>query len=307
MAKLLCLARVAFLAVLASALPAPPAHSQTITATLQGFVRDVRQAVLPGATVTLRERDTGLVRTTTTDAAGSYVLSHLPVGRLRTDRRARGLQDAAARGAPVPSWARDHARRGPRGRGRRRNHHRHGRDAARRGLEVLGRSEHQPRAIAHLPLTGRQAVSLALLVPGVIQRGTSTEEPVGGGGQPRGSGETLVDGVSTELMAVNSIRSTMPPDAVQEFQVITNQYQAEFGNATGVILNTIARSGTNDLHGRLHYFHRDEALDARNAFATTKASFEQKQAGGWLGGPIVRDRTHYFVAYDATRRKQIAL
>ena len=141
----------------------------------------------------------------------------------------------------------------------------------------------------------------------MVQRGTSTEEPVGGGGQPRGSGETLVDGVSTELMAVNSIRSNMPPDAVQEFQVITNQYQAEFGNATGVILNTITRSGTNDLRGRVHYFHRDEALDARNAFATTKASFEQKQTGASVGGPIVRDRTHYFLAFEATRRKQIAV
>src|SRR5262245_59104712 len=107
-------------------------------------------------------------------------------------------------------------------------------------------------------------------------------------------------------MATISIRSNAPPDAIQEFQVITSQYQAEFGNASGVILNTITRSGTNDLHGRVYYFHRDEGLDARNAFATTRASFEQKQGGGWLGGPIARDRTHYFFAYEATRRMQIA-
>ena len=298
---------VAFLVALASAVFAPPAHGQTITATLQGVVRDASQAALPGALVTVRERNTGLVRTATSDTAGSYVLSHLPAGTydltvelasFKTLRR-EGLRFQVGQETTL--------------------------DVA---LEVGGVAEtvtvqgETPlveasrssvgqnislEQIAHLPLTGRQAVALALLVPGVVQRGTSTEEPVGGGGQPRGSGETLVDGVSTELMAVNSIRSTMPPDAVQEFQVITNQYQAEFGNATGVILNTITRSGTNDLHGRLHYFHRDEALDARNAFATTKASFEQKQAGGWLGGPISRDRTHYFVAYDATRRKQIAV
>src|SRR5439155_1049294 len=84
------------------------------------------------------------------------------------------------------------------------------------------------------------------------------------------------------------------------------QYQAEFGNATGVILNTVTRTGTNDLHGRAYYFHRDERLDARNAFQTTRATFEQKQPGGWLGGPIARDRTHYFVTYEATRRMQIA-
>src|SRR6266487_1397947 len=116
----------------------------------------------------------------------------------------------------------------------------------------------------------------------------------------------LVDGVSNELMAVNSIRSNAPPDAIQEFEVITSQYQAEFGNATGVILNTITRSGTNDLHGRGYYFHRDQALDERNYFQTSKAKFEQKQPGGWLGGPIIKDRTHYFATYEATRRLQIA-
>jgi hypothetical protein len=297
---------VALLVALASAVLAPLAHGQTITATLQGVVRDASQAALPGATVTLRERDTGLVRTTTTDTAGSYVLSHLQAG----------IYDLTVELASFKTLQREGLR------------FQVGQETTLDvSLEVGGVAEtvtvqgETPlieasrssvgqnislEQIAHLPLTGRQAVSLALLVPGVVQRGTSTEEPVGGGGQPRGSGETLVDGVSTELMAVNSIRSTMPPDAVQEFQVITNQYQAEYGNATGVILNTITRSGTNALHGRLHYFHRDEALDARNAFATTKASFEQKQAGGWLGGPFIRDRTHYFVAYDATRRMQIA-
>lgn len=73
---------VAFLVALASAVFAPPAHGQTITATLQGVVRDASQAALPGALVTLRERNTGLVRTTTSDTAGSYVLSHLPAGTL---------------------------------------------------------------------------------------------------------------------------------------------------------------------------------------------------------------------------------
>ena len=107
------------------------------------------------------------------------------------------------------------------------------------------------------------------------------------------------------MMATNSIRSNAPPDAIEEFQVLTNQYQAEFGNATGVILNTITRSGTNDLHGRAYYFHRDEALDARNFFSPTRAAFEQKQGGGWLGGPIQRDRTHYFVTYEGTRRMTI--
>jgi Carboxypeptidase regulatory-like domain/TonB dependent receptor-like, beta-barrel len=300
------LSYAALVVLLAHAFLAPPVHSQAITATLQGAVRDVSHAVLPGATVTLRERNTGFARTATTDAAGAYVLSQLPAGTYDLSVELTGfktLHREALRFQVGQETTLDIA------------------------LEIGGVaetltvSEAAPlvevtkasvgqtisrEQIDNLPLPGRQASSLALLVPGVVQRGTSTEEPVGTGGQPRGSGETLVDGVSTELLAVNSIRSTIPPDAVQEFQVITNQYQAEFGNATGVILNTITRSGTNDLHGRVYYFHRDEGLDARNAFATSKASFEQKQSGGWLGGPIIRDRTHYFLSYEATRRMQIA-
>src|SRR5260370_21377701 len=148
--------------------------------------------------------------------------------------------------------------------------------------------------------SGRKALWLVVLGAGVVQRGTDTAEPVTTGGQPRGSGEMLVDGVSNELMATKSIRSNAPPDAVQEFQVITSQYQAEFGNASGVILNTITRSGTNDLHGRAYYFHRDAALDSRNVFQTSKATFEQKQPGAWLGAPTLPDRTHYCATYRAT-------
>jgi hypothetical protein len=304
------LSRVALLVVLACALYALPALGQTITATVQGVVRDASHAVLPGATVTLRERDTGFVRTTTTDAAGAYVLSYVPAGTydltieltgFKTVQR-EALRFEVGQEATIPV-----------------------------ALEIGGVTETinvreaaplvevtrssigqtvSREQIDSLPLAGRQAASLALLSPGVISRttsaGFSTDEPVTGGGQPRGSGETLVDGVSTELMAVNSMRSSTPSDAIQEFQVITNQGAAEFGNASGVILNTITRSGTNDLHGRVYYFHRDEGLDARKPLSVSKATFEQKQPGGWIGGPFVEDRTHYFVAYEGTRRKQIA-
>ena len=159
--------------------------------------------------------------------------------------------------------------------------------------------------IDNLPLNGRNAASLAALAPGVVSRG-GTEEPVGADGQPRGSLEIITDGVSNKLVLLNSIRSNTPPDAIEQFQVITGQYQAEFGNASGLVINTITRSGTNELHGRGYYFHRDDGLDARNAFAVTKASFEQKQGGGWMGGPIARDRTHFFGAYEGTRRTAIA-
>jgi len=296
---------LALLSALAVWLVARPAAGQTTTATLQGTVRDTSRAVVPGATVTLRDPATGFVRATVTDATGGYVLSYVPAGTyvltielasFKTLKREPlrfevGQQstidvtlEVASLGETVNVVAESPLV-----------------ETTKSAVDrVVSREQ-----IDSLPLAGRQASSLALLAPGVVPRG-GTEEPVTTGGQPRGSSEVLVDGVSNELMAVNSIRSSAPPDAIQEFQVITGQYQAEFGNATGVILNTITRSGTNDLHGRAYYFHRDQALDARNFFQMSRAKFEQKQPGGWIGGPVTKDRTHYFLTYEATRRMQIA-
>ncbi|MBI4475761.1 MAG: TonB-dependent receptor [Acidobacteria bacterium] len=281
------------------------AAAQTTTATLQGVVSDASRAALPGVPVTLRNQQTGFVRTTTTDRDGTYVLTYVPAGTYDLTLELTGFKTMKREGLrfevgqqitldltlEVASIAETVVVR-----------------AEAPLVETTKSSLDQivsREQIDTLPLPGRQFAQLALLVPGVVPRGGS-EEPVTAQGQPRGSGETLVDGVSNEGMATNSIRANAPPDAIQEFQVLTSQYAAEFGNASGLILNTITRSGTNDPHGRVYYFHRDEALDATNFFATSKASFEQKQAGGWFGGPLVKDRTHYFVAYEGTRRVTIA-
>ena len=297
---------LAVVLVLAASFQPPVALGQTTTAILQGIVRDASQAVLPGATITLRDVNTGFTRTTTTDRSGMYVLSSVPAGtyeltvelagfttlkrdEVRFEVGRQATIDAVLEIATVAQTiiVRDEAPLV---------------ETTKSTVDqVVSREQ-----IDSLPLAGRQAASLALLAPGVVPRTGDANEPITGGGQPRSSGESLIDGVSNEVMGINAIRSNVPPDAIQEFQVITSQYQAEFGHASGVILNTITRSGTNNRHGRAYYFHRDEALDARNAFAASKSRFRQKQAGGWLGGPIVRDRSHYFLAYEATRRVTIA-
>lgn len=295
----------ALLLVLAAVLQPQPTLAQTTTATLQGVVRDTSNALLPGVTVTLRDQNTGFARATTTDRTGMYVLSYVPAGTYELTMELAGFKTVKRDGLrfevgqestidvtlELSAVAEIITVRGES-------------PLVETTKSTVGKVVSREQ-IDSLPLAGRQAASLAMLAPGVVPRG-STEEPVTAGGQPRGSGETLVDGVSNEGMAVNSVRANAPPDAIQEFQVLTSQYAAEFGNSSGLILNTITRSGTNERHGRIYYFHRDEGLDARNAFATTKASFEQKQVGGWFGGPLVKDRTHYFFAYEGTRRVTIA-
>ncbi len=305
-----CRSVVVFLLVLSllllprwSAIPA--AHAQTTTATAQGTILDTSGALVPGATVTLRSESTGFVRSAVSDVRGSYSLPFVPAGTYTLTVSLQGFKtsthpnlrfeigqeltidtvlEAAAvtedvtvvGAAPIVQTTRS-------------------------TLDtVISREQ-----LDNLPLNGRQAASLAVLAPGVMSTGRLLD-PASQSGQPRGSGEYIVDGVTNEIAINNGARSGAPPDAIQEFQVLTTQYQAEFGSALGIILNTITRSGTNELRARGFYFHRDEGLDARNAFATTQASFEQKQGGGWVGGPFVKDRTHYFVSYETTRRQTIA-
>jgi hypothetical protein len=279
--------------------------AQTTTATVQGTIRDTSQGVLPGVSVVLTNQDTGIARDGLTDETGRYLITYVTPGTYtlaaelagfrsitRNDLRFEVGQESSLdftmdlssvaevvtvkAEAPLVETTKTTVDR------------------------VVTREQ-----IDTLPLAGRQASTLAALAPGVVPRG-SLADPVVSGGQPRGSGEQLVDGVSNKSMALNGIRSNAPPDAIQEFQVLTTQYAAEFGNASGVVLNTITRSGTNTNHGRAYYFHRDEAWDARNPFSTSKAAFEQKQAGGWLGGPIVKNRVHYFTSFEATRQTTVA-
>jgi hypothetical protein len=281
------------------------AVAQTTTATLQGTARDVTGAVLQGVTIVVRSPDTGVTRVAATDATGRFYVAALPVGRYNVTAELTGFkketwpdvrlevgQEAAldfalqigsveenvtVKGAP-PAVS-----------------------ITKTAIDQVVRREQ----IDMLPISNRTVANLALLAPGVVPQ-SALGEPVTAGAQPRGSIEILVDGVSNKGTTLGNNRSNVPPDAVEEFQVQTSQYSAEFGNASGIVLHTITRSGTNQFHGRVYYFQRDDGLDARNAFATTTSAFEQKQGGGWLGGPILVDRTHFFGSVEITKGVAVA-
>jgi hypothetical protein len=169
------------------------------------------------------------------------------------------------------------------------------------------------RAIDDLPLLDRNYISLSLTKPGYQEKGDGTSNA-----QPYGSEEMLVDGVSNEWVGTNSGRSLFPADAIEEFRVITNQYQVEFGNSSGMIRAAITRSGTNTLRGRVSFFSRDEAFDDVNYFVNhneyqgpelpkeewQKAPYEHYRFAGFLGGPIKKDKAHFFLAYEGLRRTE---
>ncbi|MEW6730016.1 MAG: TonB-dependent receptor, partial [Acidobacteriota bacterium] len=166
--------------------------------------------------------------------------------------------------------------------------------------------------IRDLPLNGRSFEQLALLQPGVTGALSAGNDVVGGrtpkisinGARPE-QNNFLLDGTD-----INNVYNKTPGsvagvllgvDAVLEFRVLTNAYSAEYGRSAGGIINAVTRSGSNNFHGSLFYFHRNSALDARNYFDNPKEpipAFKRNQFGGVLGGPIQKDKTFFFVAYE---------
>src|SRR3989337_415178 len=115
----------------------------------------------------------------------------------------------------------------------------------------------------------------------------------------------MVDVVSNDQIVTAGNRGGFSLEAVREFAVMTNQFSAEYGLSSGAVFTVITRSGTNELSGRVFAFHRGDALDAQNPFSKAqgsgKAPFSQQRFGGFLGGPIKRDRMQYFVTYEGVR------
>ena len=129
-------------------------------------------------------------------------------------------------------------------------------------------------------------------------------------GQGGRSNNVSIDGVDNNDNAVAGVRSTMSQEAVQEFQINRSNFSAEFGRASGGLINIVSKSGTNDYHGNAFAFFRDQSLDARNPFAFGSLGadidppYSRQQAGFTLGGPLKKDRTFFFLSYETLRQRQ---
>ncbi len=269
-------------------------------ARIQGTVRDASGAIIPGAAVTARQKETGFSRSATSDDEGYFILHSLPTGTYDVTAENRGFAGQTQAGiqlvlgqqltlpfvlqiAAVSSSVEVQAST----------------------LEVsLNQSQIggnvTPQVVTSMPLDGRNFVDLASLVPGVTVAGsgpTSSGIPVSGGQQLR-SKNLVMDGASEKEDYGGGFRGNYSLEAVREFQVITNRFSPEFGRSSGGIINVITKSGTNDLHGSLYGFFRTDNLDARNPVAVRKPPFHRYQYGASAGGPLVKDRTHFFGSYE---------
>ncbi|HMF01947.1 MAG TPA: carboxypeptidase-like regulatory domain-containing protein, partial [Terriglobia bacterium] len=155
--------------------------------------------------------------------------------------------------------------------------------------------------VVTLPLDGRNFIPLIALSPGVMLPPASTLPRINGS-RPRVS-EYIYDGISVLQPEPGQVAYFPVVDAIEEFRVETNSYSAEFGRSNGGVIMVNHKSGTNEFHGSLFEFFRNEAINARNLFATTgpKPLFRRNQYGFVFGGPVQQDKTFFFADYQGTR------
>lgn len=287
--------------------------AQQITGNIRGTVIDPSGAVIPGAAVTAREIETGLTRDTITDRTGSYVLLELPVGHYRLQVAAKGFQEYVQDGISLN--VNETASISPRlaiGSEKEQVLVRADANLIEPTVTSMGKVV-QLRELEDLPLNGRNFSQLGLLQPGVVPLTPGIAEAGGSlrngrayavNGQRPESNNFLIDGANNFNGVDGGFVLKPPVDAIAEFRIITLNANAEFGNALGSTTNIITRSGTNQVHGTLWEFLRNDALDANNYFAQTKEPLKQNQFGATIGGPVKRDRTFFFGFYEGFRNRQ---
>ena len=167
------------------------------------------------------------------------------------------------------------------------------------------------RRIEDLPINGRNYIQFTLTDSQVVRDnapslgGAAPTSGLNMSGQRARSNLVNVDGADATDNSVNGVRSTLSQEAVQEFQIITNSYAAEYGRASGGVVNIITKSGTNDFHGDLFGYLRNRNFQAVNPFSTTSnPAYTRVQAGAAFGGPIKKDKTYFYFGYEVTRRHE---
>jgi hypothetical protein len=290
------------------------ALGQRTTGTISGTVRDPHGALLDGATVTLKNLDTGLLRQLTTGADGYYRATGLPLGpyevrveypgflpQVRTVTltvaedlvvnvvlRVAGVREEIIVVAEPPP--------------------------IQMGSATLGELVDE-RRMRDLPLNGRDLTQLILLQPGVLRsRGSTRDINVGFGVKVSVAGSRpnqnlfVLDGTDANDALNNTPAGATGQmtgvETIKEFRVLTNTMSAEYGRVAGGVFTMVTKSGTNERHGSLFWFHRNDNLDARNFFDAEKPEFKRNQFGFSVGGPVKRDRTFYFGSYEGLRERK---
>ena len=307
-----------FATVLFLALIASTGRAQFTNANLRGTISDPSGAPVAGASVAVTSADTGLQRTTTSDGSGTYSFTGLPVGQYQIAVETAGFSKyvqsgitlVVAQTATVPVTLQV---------GSINEEVSVSANAEMITTEtgMVGQLVDQKR-IVDLPLNGRQPQTLLFLAPGTVnetgkyclvncQGGVypgQQDANVGGAG-PR-SVNFQMDGAGHNDSYVSTNLPFPNPDAVQEFNLQSDNLSAQYGMGAGAVVNIVTRSGTNTIHGDVFEFVRNGDMNARNFFAPKQDTLKRNQYGGSVGGPILKDKLFYFGTYQGTRIRSAA-
>jgi outer membrane receptor protein involved in Fe transport len=289
---------------------APAAHAQAASSTLSGKATDADGSALPGVTVTARETGTGLSRLDVTGADGTFRIAALPVGDYNVTAELQGFATVNVEGV-------------------------HLNVASERSIEISMRAASVEETITvtteapliettpaigtvvseqqleTLPLNGRQFANVAVLAPGTqlaynadpTKPGQLTIALNGGIGR---NVNFIVDGGDNTDDTIGGALQNYNLDAVEEFKIQTSQYKAEYGRSSGGVLSVVTKTGTNDFHGSAYEFARRDSWNGKTESERRadidKSPYKRDQYGATLGGPIVRDKAHFFATYEKLER-----
>jgi hypothetical protein len=299
---------------------ATTASAQVNTATLSGTVSDPQGLPVKGAKVTMTNAGTGAQRNAVTDDGGRYNLVGLPPGQYKMAVDG-GANFAVYENASIVLTVGESATFDPR------------LDLKGMQQSVTVSAETAPiettksdvsqtveqRRIDNLPINGRSYINFTLTNSQTTRDMSPTIGPAPnsglsiGGARARGTAVS-VDGADAVDNSINAIRSTLSQEGIQEFQLILSNYNAEYGRASGGVINIVSKSGSNDFHGDVFGFFRNKAFQARNPFSgqvdssgvlqPVKQAYTRTQSGLTFGGPLKKDKTFFFGSYEYTQREE---
>src|SRR6266702_727543 len=270
-------------------------RAQVNTSAIAGIVTDESGSVAPNVEVAAVQEATGLTRKTRTNETGEYVLPQLPPGRYQVTAEAAGFQKTLIRDVTLAIAQRERI------------------DIA---LKVGQVAEEVTVSAQGAQLIEPDTATLGALSPGVVPAippaqgnasfiGSTAQRPdrsILVGGQRESSTSYLLDGIELRNPRVGDTSMNPSLDAIQEFKIQRNFFQAEFGNSPGII-NVATKSGSNEWHGSAYELLRNNKMDARNFFSAVPEPFKRNQFGGSLGAPILKEKLFVFGSYEGFRQR----
>jgi len=292
-------------AVLAAAFLSPALLSGADTARLSGTIHDQQEAAVVGARITLTNESTGLRREAASSATGEYLFLELPIGSYRLEVEAGGFRKYLQAGIilSVAQSARNDVTMALGELGQQVTVHADARMVDADVSEVKYTLD--SARMTEIPLVGRNILALAGLMPGVVTSapGIGVDAPnVYANGNRFQNNDFQLDGANAKNEAFQHNPNRFPPpDSIEEFTILTNSFKAEYRSGAAVI-NAVSKSGTNSFHGSVWEFVRNNKLNAANFFrGPVNIQYQFNQFGGTLGGPIIKNRTFFFVSYEGFR------